>query len=209
MLQYLVRLVGQNDKELLNFKEDIISSKKAENVMLDSLVGEIKGFKEEFASIKIIATADGDSRRGKDGKIVALGTKITLNELMEQKTIVREVNGMKNYNQMTSAVEYTQMEIFFENAEAKIQAMCKQMEVTQKKFVELLKYFGEDEKMTSTDFFGTLNKFIDSFKGAKEYVEQQADMKVRNIHIQITPFLYNLFFLSKLIHLVNSHHMNS
>lgn len=209
MLQYLVRLVGQNDKELLNFKEDIISSKKAENVMLDSLVGEIKGFKEEFASIKIIATADGDSRRGKDGKIVALGTKITLNELMEQKTIVREVNGMKNYNQMTSAVEYTQMEIFFENAEAKIQAMCKQMEVTQKKFVELLKYFGEDEKMTSTDFFGTLNKFIDSFKGAKEYVEQQADMKVRNIHIQITPFLYNLFFLSKLIHLVNFHHMNS
>jgi len=179
VLQYLVRILKPFDKELLNFKEDIVSSIKAENVMLDTLSTDIKNFSEEFETIKIIATADGESRRGEDGKILNLNTKISLTELKEQKSSVREVNGVKFYNQMELIVEYTPMEIFFESAEKKIHDACNQVDETKKKFVALLEYFGEDDKMTSTDFFGTLNKFTESFKVAKDYVDKQEEMKLK------------------------------
>ena len=80
---------------------------------------------------------------------------------------------------MEHALEYTPMGFFSQNAENKVTDLCNQMEETQKKFAELLEYFGEDEKMTSTDFFGTLNRFTESFKVAKDYVEHQTKMKLQ------------------------------
>jgi hypothetical protein len=47
------------------------------------------------------------------------------------------------------------------------------------KYVKLLEYFGEDAKMASNDFFGTMRKFIKEFGTAANQVEKEEQAKVR------------------------------
>ena len=46
-------------------------------------------------------------------------------------------------------------------------------------YLNLLRYFGEDEKMPSGDFFATLNRFLGSFEAALDAVNKVEQARVR------------------------------
>lgn len=160
------------------FKDDVDSVEKAENVMLDVLQGDLKQLVKELDRVKEAAKKAGDEHRGEDGKLVNPNIKKTLTELREQKTFVRQVSGVKFYNQMEYDIEHTPMEIFSLEAEEVVKKASQKIDLTQKSYVAVLHYFGEDEKMTTTDFFGTLKKFFISFGVAKDVVEREEVIKV-------------------------------
>lgn len=78
------------------------------------------------------------------------------------------------------------MEKFMTRAQASIKSAFERIEEASKRFSSVLKYFGEDEKMTSADFFGTIKKFIGQFDATLELVNRLDAIKVRKLN----PFSY-------------------
>lgn len=178
MLAYLVKLIKKNDSTLLDLNDDVKSVEKAESVILDALQADLKQLVKELEDVKASSKKAGDKHRGDDGKLVNPQIKKTLSELKEQKTNVREVSGVKFYNQMEHDIEHTPMEIFSLEAESFVSKVTKKINQTQENFSTVLHYFGEDEKMTTSDFFGTLKKFFLVFDTVKDNVERQELIRV-------------------------------
>lgn len=153
--------------------------------MLDALQVDLKQLVKELEDVKKSSKKAGDKHRGEDGKVVNPQIKKTLSELKEQKTSVREVSGVKFYNQMEHEIEHTPMEIFSLEAEAFVSKASEKINQTQENFNTVLNYFGEDEKMTTSDFFGTLKKFFLVFDSVKDNVERQEVIRVSHFAIEI------------------------
>ena len=149
--------------------------------MLDSMMADLKQLEVELEKVKAAGKSEGDKLRGDDGKLINPNIKMTLAELKEQKTRVRVIDGVKFYNQMEhELLEYIPMEMFTQNAEYQVMEASEKVKEVQKGFVSVLNYFGEDDKMTSTDFFGTLSTFLQSFDGEKDCFERQEDIRIRD-----------------------------
>lgn len=177
-MQYLIKVIKKNDPELLDVKSEIASISKAKSVVLDGLLNDLNSMISELKFIKDVAEKEGDRHRGDDGKIINSKIKITLAELKEQRTRVREVDGVKFYNQMQHDIEYTPMEIFVHHAENALQILLRDLAEAQEAFKSVLNYFGEDDRMPTVDFFGTLYSFLESFEKAKEHVDRMEYMRV-------------------------------
>ncbi len=171
VLAYLVKLIMKNDADLLNFKEDVISVDKAENVILEALESDLKQLLKELDLVKKASKKAGDKQRDGDGKLVDPEIKKTVQELKEQKTHGQQIS-------MEDDIEYTPMELFTLQAEKVANAAADKIEETKKSFVAVLNYFGEDEKMSTSDFFGTLKKFFMAFGVTKESVDRQEVIRV-------------------------------
>jgi hypothetical protein len=178
VLVYLVKLIKKNDPGLLEVKDYVTSVQEAEKVMLDVLSGDLKQLGKEIKMVKESSKKAGDKHRGEDGKLINPQIKKTLHELREQKTMVRQVSGVKFYNQMEHDIEHTPMEMFVLEAEQLVNRALEKIGETQNSFVAVLHYFGEDEKMTTPDFFGTLRKFFIAFEAAKDHCEKQDLIRV-------------------------------
>lgn len=184
VLAYLVKLIKKNDPDLLKFKDDVNSVEKAENVMLDALQADLKQLIGELDTVKQASKKAGDSVRGEDGKLINPQMKKTLRELKEQKTHVREVSGVKFYNQLVHDIELTHMELFAIHSEQIVVTASKKVDQTKENFVSALHYFGEDEKMTTSDFFGTLKKFFIAFDSSRDQVERLEEIKVSYLELR-------------------------
>lgn len=160
------------------FKDDVHSVEKADNVVLDALQADLKQIDNELEFVKTASKKAGDNLRGDDGKLVNVQIKKSLNELKEQKTSVREVSGVKFFNQMEHEIEFTPMETFALSAEDVVKSATTKLDRTKESFVAVLKYFGENEKMTTSDFFGTLKKFFIAFHLSKDQVEREEANRV-------------------------------
>ena len=173
----------QNDEELLNFRQELPLIEKAENIGMDALSGDLKQMDTDLEEVRKTAREEGDKLRGPDGTIINphYQRKISLSELKEQKSEVREVDGVKFYNQLEHIVDHTPMELFTQDATEQITQAFERSEKMHNMYKSVLKYFGEDEQMKSTDFFGTLHKFIQTFNAAYDTVQKQEEIKVRSI----------------------------
>ncbi len=179
MLQYVIKVINKNDPELLKVKDEIASIEKAKSVMLDAMVGDLNQIKNELEKVKATAKSEGEKYRGEDGKLINSDIKMTLAELKEQKTSVRVIDGVKFYNQMEHAIEYTPMEFFTQSAEYQVMQESDRVGDVKKNFASVLEYFGEDEKMTSTDFFDTMSTFLQSFDTARDFFERQEANRIK------------------------------
>ena len=164
----------QNDESLLEFKDDIESVPAAQGVILDGLVNDVKVLGDEIAQVHETAKNEAD-RLEKDGKL----RKISLAELSEQRTEVRQISGLPHYNKIDHLTGRTQMERFANRATVIVDNTAAALADLQKTYAGVLTYFGEDEKMPSNEFFGTMKKFVLEFKNATEEVEKQEKAKVR------------------------------
>lgn len=194
---YLVKLIQKNDSNLLNFKDDVRSVEKAENIMLDSLQGDLKQVVKELSRVKRASKEAGDKYRDEDGKLINPQMKKSLKELREQKTQIRMVSGVKFYNKMEHPIEHTPMEIFALQAEELVDEASSKIESTHGSFVAVLNYFGENDKMTTSAFFGTLKKFFNAFNAAKDHVERLEVIRVgpqKIIYCHIPVQFSNTFF---------------
>ena len=147
--------------------------------MLDAMMGDLKQLKKELSEVKSRAKIEGDKHRGDDGKLLNKDLKMTLAELKEQKTSVRVIDGVKFYNQVEHDLEYTPMEMFTQNAEFQVMEQNDKVEGVKTNFSSLLDYFGEDENMTSTDFFNTLSVFLQTFDSTKDSYEKQEAARIK------------------------------
>ena len=73
----------------------------------------------------------------------------------------------------------TKMERFTLWAQAKVEKTVASLETLKETYKRVLAYFGEDEKMPSNEFFGTLQKFVVEFEAAAEYVEKIEKAKLK------------------------------
>lgn len=141
---------------------------------MDSLYSDMKELEKETEQAHNIAKEQAEEL-SKDG----LTKKISISELREQRTLVRNVARVPQYNKIDHLTGRTPMERFTLNAEGSIKDAMQLAEDVKEKFRDLLEYFGEDEKMASNDFFGTMKRFINAFKQAMEQVEKEEKQKVR------------------------------
>lgn len=173
VLHYFVKLLKRNDQSLLKVHDDLKNVKAAELVILDSLIGDIQALKEEIQPVLETVTQQAEELEA-SGKLTAL----TLKELSEQKTSVKAISHVKQYNKVEHHTGRTPMERFTLYADSRIDAGLTYCEAVKAKFSSLLDYFGEDPNKASNEFFGTLNKFLAEFKAAIEHVEKQEKAKV-------------------------------
>lgn len=176
MLQYLVKLVKQNDDSLMDFPNDIESVPEAGGVILDALGSDVKVLADEVKQVHETAKTEAD-RLEAEGKL----RKMSLAELSEQITVVRQIGGLSHYNQIDHITGRTQMERFASRATSIIDNAVDALEDLRKTYIGVLSYFGEDEQMPSNDFFGTMKKFTLEFKSAAEAVEKQEKARVRGV----------------------------
>jgi len=176
-LLYVIKVINQNEKELLFFKEDIPSVADAERILVDAISGDLKQLREELENVKATALKDGDIKREKAGG--KLQRKLTLEELSEHRSYTRTVQGVTHYNRMDSENDFTAMERFAKAAEYEIEEASSLERKMKETYANILKYFGEDESLSSTDFFGTITKFLAAFDAALDQFNKMEEVRVR------------------------------
>ena len=166
VLHYVVKLVKKNDPGLLTFSNDISSVIPAESVLLDSLANEVKALGQELAGVHKTVQAEAE-RLEEAGEL----RPMTLEDLKEQRTTVRQVGNVSQFNKIDHHTGRTPMERFMFGAKCSCDEASQAIEDVRKKYLALLEYFGEDENMQTGDFFGILRRFMREFQKAVDQVE--------------------------------------
>jgi hypothetical protein len=163
-----------NDTELLDFRKDLNHVSSAENIILDSLIGDIKSLEDELTGVLETATAQADQFEA-EGRV----QPFSIQELKEQKTAVRKIDHVPQYNQMQHLTGRTSMERFALNADHAIKNAVELAASVKESYARLLDFMCESESMASNDFFGTMRRFANEFDKAREQVEKEEKAKVR------------------------------
>ena len=168
-----MKLIKHNNESLLGLRDDLKNLKAAECIVLDSLCSDIKALKEEL--VPMIETVKCQAEHLEEKGLLV---QMSLKELTEQKTSVKTVASVPQYNQIEHHTGRTPMERFTLNAETKIEEALLYTDKVKDKFLKVLEYFGEDGNMASNDFFGTMNTFLADFSKAVDYVHKEYTSKV-------------------------------
>lgn len=175
-MQYLAKLVLSNDPELLKFRKDLSHVAKAENVILDSILSDMKVLEKELETVHEAATKQADELE-KAGQCKAA----TLKELREQKTCFRSIEKVQHFNAVNHKTGRAPMERFTMNALYRISSANELADKVREKYSGLLQYLCEKEDLPANDFFGTLRRFMDEFDRAADYVEKDEKRKVSHL----------------------------
>ena len=164
---YLAKLVKKNDESLLGFQDDLTTVRHAENIILDSVASDIKNIEADLE--KVHNTASEEAAR-----LEAAGElkPFSLSDLKELKTTVYTIDKVSHFNKVDHHSGRTPMERFALNSQDALKQATKKINKLKKKYADLLMYFGEDEKMASNEFFGTMRRFIEEFQKANDEVEK-------------------------------------
>ena len=170
-----MKLVKKNDESLLYFENDLGHVIPAESVLLDTIMGDLKVLQTELTQVIKIATKDAD-RLEKAGEVA----KLTLAEMVEQKSLIQHIGeGPEKFSTSTQLTGRTPMERFSLNAKVACEQAIETINSVQAKYILVLEYFGEDEKMPTGDFFGILRRFMSEWKKTILQVEKIERRKVR------------------------------
>jgi len=179
VLFYLVKLIKENDEDLLKFTADITNVPEAQGLMIDSLFGDLKQMSSELGETQKTADEEADRLKDENGKFINYSRKKSLAELQAQKTSVHQKDGVDHFNMMESEDELTDMQFFAKRAKAIMDESFEAAEEMKSSYLNLLRYFGEDEKMPSGDFFATLNRFLGSFEAALDAVNKAEQARIK------------------------------
>ena len=169
-----MKLVKKNDESLLYFENDLGHVIPAESVLLDTLIGDVQALQNELGEVIKIVTKDAD-RIEKSGDV----SQLTLAELVEQKSIVQHLGETpQKANTSSHLTGRTPMERFSMNAKVACEQAIESINNVQAKYALVLGYFGEDEKLSTGDFFGILRRFMSEWKKATKQVEKIERKKV-------------------------------
>ena len=183
VLEYLVKLVRENDMSLLDFKLDIETVPMAQNIVLDGLLSDVKVLRDELQLVHETVKTEVN-RLDEEGKLV----EITLADFGEERTMNREIDGTPHFDKVDQNSGRTPMERFTLAAQSDVDKSLAELDELKENYSNVLKYFGEDDKMASNDFFGTLQKFVLEFKVAAEKVdavERQRVSRYDQMHFKL------------------------
>lgn len=167
VLHYVVKLVKKNDVSLISFDSDLAHVIPAESVILDGVSSDVKSIGQELDGVLDIVSREAQ-RLEEAGEL----RKMSLAELVEQKTMIHHVGIVPQFNKISHLTGRTSMERFTLNAKMACEQASELLESVQKKYAMVLGYFGEDENMATADFFGILRRFMAEWKKAVEQVNK-------------------------------------
>merc|ERR1712176_875500 len=160
-LEYLAKIIRQNNKELLNLKEELetvlksIWKEKSENDKLETSKTGIEDLKKELEKVaEIVMKLAPEQKR--DG---------TANKSDPDFPEDEEEADRDRSNSDVSLAS------FIMEARKNIDGITKQFEDLQESYNGLLRYFCKDEHIPSNDFFRELKEFVKEFKSAADKVE--------------------------------------
>ncbi|GKY91382.1 hypothetical protein MPSEU_000110500 [Mayamaea pseudoterrestris] len=174
VLQYLYRLVKDNDSELCNFGDDLPHTKDACDVVFENILSEMQQLEAELMHVKKTAKEQADAMEARGET-----QKVTLAELREQRSTIHSVEQVPQYNQAELIGGRTSMERFVRHAESILKESVAYYSEVQENYQKLLDYICEDEKMRANEFFVTMRRFILAFYKAGEVVENEERLRVR------------------------------
>jgi Formin Homology 2 Domain len=170
VLQYLVKLVKQNDKSLCDVKSDLSHVAAAENILLDSIFSELQNLRDDLDRVHKTAAEEAE-RLGKEGK------PPTLQELKERRTEVTSIDNVAHFNKVEHLNGRTSMERFSLQACSTLDKELVHADTVKQKYARLIEYFGEKPDMPCNEFFGTLKRFVAEFGVTLEHVEKEEKKK--------------------------------
>ena len=192
VLHYVVKLVKKNDETLLAFESDVCHVIPAESVLLDTVAGDVKVIQEELEDTVKIVSKEAE-RLEKAGNL----PKLTLSDLLEQKSIVKSIGSVPQFNKISHLTGRTSMERFAMNARVACDQAVESVESVKSKYASLLGYFGEDENMPTGEFFGILRRFMSEWKKAIKQIEKiERAQASKSIHLLFLIFRIFLEYIA-------------
>lgn len=134
---------------------------------MDMLEGDIKKLSEDLEAIRDTVTQAAENAEATGER------KFTLDDLKEQKTLVRRNGSIVQFNKVDHLTGRTPMERFFLRASNDLGALLAMSEEIRAKYENVLEFFGEDSQMPSNEFFGTMYRFIQEFIVSEKQVEKE------------------------------------
>lgn len=173
------QLLGKEDeqKETSALDDDIEESKEDDEKKIECVPG--KGGEDCKEENSKILDGDAEELNKTDGDNTPTDGKECSNDSGEDtkdSTEGKNSNGSEDSSE--KFIPRTVMEVFTWQAKKRVDNVLQDLNNIKESYVAVLKYFGEDEKMPSNEFFGILQKFMDEFKVASEKVEKLEKLKV-------------------------------
>lgn len=178
----MIKLVRQNDEELLKFALDMTTLSEAEGVVLDSLAGDIKNLNKNLLEVIKTAQTEADILE-QEGRLPPIDNPEEKKDDAETpEEDKKKASGDGEDEEQLVLKTRTPMEIFTKKAKDKVDDALSLLSKLKETYAGVLKYFGEDDNMQTNDFFGTLQKFVLEFKVAADHVDklERARVSVRN-----------------------------
>ena len=173
ILHYLVKLVKSNEESLLAFKDDIAPVFDAQRILLDTTCEELKKLSKDYEY-----------------------TRGIIDNYIENKEKNVRIHRTQNVNIYNSPCGVTKIEKFIENANTSMEDALSASKDIKEKYRALLLYFGEDETMTSDEFFGTIQSFVTAFDTAHNQIIAQEKQAV-SLKTPLSSFFPSLLLFHK------------
>ncbi|KAL7552298.1 hypothetical protein ACHAWF_015542 [Thalassiosira exigua] len=181
VLQYLVKVIRNNNKDVLQFQEDIKSVVLAKGVVMERLLAVAKQLCEDSRIVTETAAKDGDEYR-KSLKEPA-NPKWKARDVKAQRASVKELRQMVTFlsekDVPIGKVDTTHFERFALFSKLELQKALGVIKEANQNFIGILEYFGEDMKTQAGDFFGMIDQFMEAFDKAVDLVEKEEEAKLK------------------------------
>jgi hypothetical protein len=180
VLQYLVKVIRQTNRDILKFQEDIKSVVLAKGVAMDRLLTSTKKLCQDSRTMSEIAAKHGDEYR----KCAIDPTqKVKIRDVKSQRASVKELRQMATFiNEVDVPIgktDTTHFERFGLFAMVELQKALGVIQGANQNYISMLEYYGADAKTPAADFFGVICQFILEFDLAAVLVEREEEMKLK------------------------------
>ncbi len=180
VLQYLVKVIRQTNRDVLKFQEDIKSVFLAKGVAMDRLLTSTKKLCQDSRTVSEIAAKHGDEYR----KCAIDPTqKVKIRDVKSQRASVKELRQMATFineeDVPIGKTDTTHFERFGLFAMVELQKALGVIQGANQNYISVLEYYGAEAKTPAADFFGVICQFILEFDLAAVLVEREEEMKLK------------------------------
>jgi hypothetical protein len=142
VMHFLIRLVQAQDPDVLNFRQDLAHIQDASVFSTGAIIGELGALAQQLDVAKAIPMLGTNEEPA--SSVAAAATEAAAGEDL-------------------SSAPYS---LFLQVASGQLESAHAEVNRVQRKYRDILNYFGEDPDLSSEVFFQTLNKFGASFDQA-------------------------------------------
>jgi len=152
-MQYLVKLILQQDSDILDFRCDLVHLREASLFSISTINSEISNMNHSISSGNVFV----------DNTLIDLAEK----ELLIQTDKGGIFTAMKSSLMDIDVIPYTK---FVPIAHKLISALEIEVSNADRQYRDLLSYVGEDPELGSDNFFGTLHTFCEEVESSVQEV---------------------------------------
>jgi len=154
VMQFMIRLVQNQEPDTLDFRNDLANVLDASQVSISTIQTDIEGLSSDIAAAQLIINDDCGSL---------------------------EFDFSKGSVPSDTQMEVISYPTFIHAAHIQMEALRNELNSMQREYLDVLDYFGEDPKLDSQDFFRSLNEFGSSFEKSIQEVNEAARLEALRV----------------------------